>query len=243
MKNLFLAIVLLFSFSFADVSSGVDFSIKSSYLNRGTTFESGLASNTGTPVLWSDAWISNNGFTGTIWTSSMIQDSLHTNEVDIITNYSKEVFGIQVGIGLNYYTFPNSSEDVQVSSTGEFTFSVAKTIGHFTLGVNGYQDYIMSKGFYVTPSVKSSWSLSDFTFNTNTSIGWAENDFMFYNRGIDAMGVTDITLDLEAKYNVPFHKNLTIGLDIHDAYQPDIKASNNVGWQQFVVGGRISYAL
>jgi hypothetical protein len=88
----------------------------------------GLASSKGSPVLWSDGWISTNGLTATLWTSTMIQDSIKTNEVDLIVGYSKEFYGVNVNAGVNYYTFPNSYAQTQVSSTGEFVLGASKTI-------------------------------------------------------------------------------------------------------------------
>lgn len=126
MKTLLMLLLAFATFASAQVATGVDFAVKSMYVNRGTIFQDGIASNDGKAVLWSDAWISGNGFTATVWTSSQIQDSLRTNEVDLIVGYSKEVLGLNVGVGVNYYTFPNSSELMQPSSTGEFTATGTK---------------------------------------------------------------------------------------------------------------------
>lgn len=241
MKKFLLAIFAMVTL--ASAQTGVDFSVKSQYLNRGTLWQDGLATDEGKAVLWSDGWVSANGVTATVWMSSQISDSLKTNEVDLIVGYSKEVAGVVLGAGVSYYTFPNYPEFSQVSSTGEVTLSVAKTIGHVTLGVNAYKDYLMGKGLYVTPTVKTSWALSNFTFNTNTGIGWGSEDFGLYNRGLEHSGVTDVSLDLVVNYAVPVVKGLTVSFDGHSAYQPDIAISNNVGWQGFIYGAGVSYSL
>lgn len=243
MKHIILILAILFSFASADVTTGVDFTTRTMYVNRGTIFEDGLAASKGTPVIWSDGWISSNGLTATVWSSTMIQDSIKTNEVDLIVGYSKEFYGVNINVGINYYTFPNSYAETQVSSTGEFVLGASKTIEHVTIGATAYKDYLMSKGIYVSPSVKTTWSISDFTINANISVGWADDKFMLYNRSIDLSGMTDASVDVEFKYNIPVVNGLVVGTDMHNSYQPNVSSSNNPGWQGMFYGFGFSYSM
>ena len=243
MKKIVFAIACLFSIASADVFQGFDVNYKSKYVSRGTIFEGGLAANEGSSVVFSDAWISNNGLTFTAFTSTYFpENSPKTNEADIFVDYKREFFGVTFDAGVNYYTFPNSTELSQYSSTGELTFYAQKTIGHFMFGVNFYKDFIQSEGIYITPNLKTTWTVNDFTINTNTSLGYVDSKHNLYMRGIEEDGISDITLDLEVKYTVPFHKNLVLGMDVHEAYQPEISTSNNPGWQGIFFGSGVGYS-
>lgn len=73
-------------------------------------------------------------------------------------------------------------------------------------------------------------------------LGYVDSKHNLYMRGIEDDGISDITLDLEVKYTVPFHKNLVLGMDVHEAYQPENSTSNNPGWQGIFFGTGVGYS-
>jgi hypothetical protein len=172
-----------------DVEVGAD--IYSHYVWRGMIL-------TDDPVLQPSVTLSACGFSFNVWGSVDMTDinedlgqDYHLQELDYTLSYDFSAMeGLDMGVGVIYYTFPGTS----FSPTEEVYGTVALSmVPYVTPSITAYYDFDQVDGWYVSLALDSEFALSEkMSLGLSASLGIGDGD---YNLGYWSVDGDDIVTD------------------------------------------------
>jgi uncharacterized protein (TIGR02001 family) len=182
-----------------DVEVGAD--LFSHYVWRGMIL-------TDDPVLQPSLTLSSCGFSANVWGSIDMTDinedpgeDYHMQELDFTLSYDfSPVEGLDLGVGVIYYTFPGTGFD----STQEAYASVALSeVPFVTPSITAYYDFDEIEGWYVSFALDKEFELSEkLALGVGASLGFGDSDYNMGYWGVDDSGLNDLNLSASLSYQV-----------------------------------------
>jgi outer membrane scaffolding protein for murein synthesis (MipA/OmpV family) len=152
--------------------------------------------------------------------------------------------GLDLGVGVIYYTFPGTGG----ASTAEAYGSVALSmVPYVTPSITAYYDFDEVEGWYVTAGLDSEFALTEkMTLGLGASLGYGDSDYNCAYWSVNDSGLNDLNFSASLGYQVNdmFSVGVSagymvlVGSDVKDQAEADGKDTS-----QFYMGVSASFAF
>jgi uncharacterized protein (TIGR02001 family) len=226
-----------------DVEVGAD--IFSHYVWRGLIL-------TDDPVLQPSVTLSTCGFSLNVWGSIDMTDinedmgqDYHMQELDFTLAYDFSAMeGVDMGVGVIYYTFPGTMYD----STQEVYGSVALSmVPYVTPSLTVTYDFDEAEGFYIVGALDSEFALTEkMALGLGASLAYGDSDYNAFYYLIDESGLADLNFSASLSYQVNDNFSVGISAGYMVIVGSDVKDSleaNDMSTNQFFMGVSAGFAF